>query len=92
MCESDQYCPLNRPAQTRNLLLFAACTGLIYLTGPISYVGVTQAALCRELGATDATANLPKTVYSATTVAPELRMPSRWPARPPTYTAPPVAP
>src|SRR5262249_49566837 len=63
-------CPLSRPAQTRNLLLFAGCTGLIYLTGPISYVGPTQASLCRELGASDATANLPKTLYLALTVSP----------------------
>jgi MFS family permease len=67
---SGNDCPLSRPAQTRNLLLFAACTGLVYLTGPISYVGPTQASLCRELGSSDATANLPKTLYLALTVSP----------------------
>ena len=42
-------CPLDQAAQTRNLLLFAACTALQYLTAPVAYVGVVQAPLCHEL-------------------------------------------
>jgi MFS family permease len=62
-------CPLDRSAQTRNLLLFAACTGLQYLAAPIGYVAV-QASLCELLGASAATANLPQSVYLGLTFAP----------------------
>ena len=65
-------CPLSRGQQTRNLLLFAACTGLQYLAAPVGYVGVTQASLCHELGASDKVANLPETAYLALTFAPVL--------------------
>lgn len=65
-------CPLSRAEQTRNLLLFAACTGLIYLAAPVGYVGVTQASLCHELGASSAVANLPETAYLAMTATPVL--------------------
>ena len=63
-------CPLPQRDQTKNLLLFAACTGLQYLAAPVGYVGVTQASLCHELGSSDATANLPETVYLGLTFAP----------------------
>ena len=33
--------PLTPSQQTRNLLLFAVCTGLQYLAAPVGYVGVT---------------------------------------------------
>ena len=61
---------LARGEQTRNLLLFASCTGAIYLAAPVGYVGVTQASLCDRLGASDAVANLPATAYFTMTVAP----------------------
>lgn len=63
-------CPLGRGAQTRNLLLFAACTGLQYLAAPVGYVGVTQASLCDKLGASATVANLPATMYFAGTAVP----------------------
>ncbi len=63
-------CALSRGEQTRNLLLFATCTGAIYLAAPVGYVGVTQASLCHRLGASDAVANLPATVYFAMTLMP----------------------
>jgi MFS family permease len=73
MATTDQNlasdCPLDRAAQTRNLLLFAGCTGLQYLAAPIGYVTV-QASLCKMLGASDATANLPQSVYLGLTFAP----------------------
>lgn len=63
-------CPLSRAQQTRNLLLFGSCVGAIYLTAPIGYVGVTQAPLCRRLGASDAVANLPQSLYMVMTAVP----------------------
>ncbi|ODT98036.1 MAG: hypothetical protein ABS79_06540 [Planctomycetes bacterium SCN 63-9] len=67
-----QPCPLDQRDQTRNLILFAACTGLIYLSAPIMYVGVLQASLCKRLGASDANSNLPATAYFAMTGMPVL--------------------
>lgn len=61
---------LSGDEQSRNLLLFGACTGAIYLAAPVGYVGVTQASLCRELHASDTAANLPAMVYFSLTVMP----------------------
>lgn len=61
---------LSRGEQSRNLLLFGACTGAIYLAAPVGYVGVTQASLCRELHGSDTAANLPAMVYFSLTVMP----------------------
>ena len=66
----DTDCPLTRGEQTRNLLLFATCTGAIYLAAPVGYVGLTQASLCDRLGASATVANLPATAYFAFTVMP----------------------
>jgi hypothetical protein len=63
-------CPLPRAAQTRNLLIFGACTGLIYLAAPVLYIGVTQGALCKRLGASTTVANLPGSVYFLTMFMP----------------------
>src|SRR5262245_23640332 len=57
-------CPLSRRQQTRNLLIFAACISLNYLTAPVSYVSV-QPGLCSKLGASDTVANMPLTLYLA---------------------------
>lgn len=65
-------CPLPAAHQQRNLLLFAACTGLQYLSAPVLYVGMTQAALCDHLGAGPKVANLPGTMYFAMTTVPAL--------------------
>jgi MFS family permease len=62
--------PLSRSAQTRNLILFATCTGLQYLAAPVLYVGITQASLCDRLGASAKVANLPATFFFALTVMP----------------------
>ncbi len=56
-------CPLSRPEQTRNLVLFGVNTALIYLGSPVIYVGVVQAALFRDLKAPDTVANLPASMY-----------------------------
>jgi MFS family permease len=45
--------------QRRNLLIFASCVALQYLAAPVIYVGITQAALLKQLGANATLANLP---------------------------------
>jgi MFS family permease len=65
-------CPLSLGQQNQNLLLFASCTGLLYLAAPVLYIGVTQASLCAQLGAKARTANLPATLFFAMTAAPAL--------------------
>src|SRR5215813_7601865 len=65
-------CSLDRAAQTRNLLLFAACFGANYLAAPVGYVGVTQASLCEALGAGETVANLPLSIYLGMTAFPVL--------------------
>lgn len=62
--------PLSSSQQTRNVMVFAACTGLQYLAAPVLYVGMTQAALCKRLGATPKVANLPEMAFFVMTVAP----------------------
>ncbi|MGE0608249.1 MAG: hypothetical protein AB7O62_14225 [Pirellulales bacterium] len=56
-------CPLTAAEQRRNLLLFGANIGLIYLGAPVLYVGLTQAALLQHLGASNTFANLPSSFY-----------------------------
>ena len=68
--ETLQSCSLPWPAQRRNLILFAACTGMQYLAAPVLYVGITQASLCDHLGADARTSNLPGTLYFAMTAMP----------------------
>lgn len=60
-------CPLPASMQTRNLLIFAANWGLIYLASPVTYVGVFQATLVDTLQFTNKQANLPAGVYLWTT-------------------------
>jgi hypothetical protein len=62
-------CPLSAQEQTRNLLLYAANVGLVYLGAPVLYVGI-QAALCEKLGANKTVSNLPSSVYFAMTPVP----------------------
>src|SRR5262245_61093873 len=69
---SSATCPLSWPQQRRNLILFAACTGMQYLAAPVLYVGVTQASLCEHLGADARTSNLPGTLFFAMTAMPAL--------------------
>lgn len=68
--DDPDACPLSRPQQTRNMLLFAACMGLNYLAAPISYVGIVQASLCDKLQATPVQANLPLSFYMGFAIAP----------------------
>jgi hypothetical protein len=56
-------CPLPSWAQTRNLVLFGATVGLIYLGSPVLYVGKTAASLCQKLDAPPDIANLPSSAY-----------------------------
>jgi MFS family permease len=65
-------CPLAWPEQRRNLVLFAACTGMQYLAAPVLYVGITQASLCQRLEADTRTANLPATLFFAMTAMPAI--------------------
>src|SRR4051794_14323550 len=65
-------CPLDRSQQLRNLWIFALCFWLTYLAAPITYIGKNQAALCQRLGASDTIANLPATLYFATSFVPVL--------------------
>ncbi len=65
-------CPLPAAAQARNLWIYACCFWLQYLAAPVTYVGKNQAALCRGLGAEDVVANLPGTLYFATSFLPIL--------------------
>ncbi|MBI3864525.1 MAG: MFS transporter [Planctomycetia bacterium] len=62
--------PLSVAQQTRNVIVFAACTGLQYLAAPVLYVGMTQASLCKRLGASPVVANLPEMAFFVMTVAP----------------------
>jgi hypothetical protein len=63
-------CPLDLSDQTRNLWLFATCTGLIYLCAPVLYVGTTQASLCSRLGGSVEVSNRPAAAFFALTVTP----------------------
>src|SRR5262245_35221519 len=65
-------CPLSLPEQRRNLVIFAACTGMQYLAAPALYVGITQASLCKRLEADTRTANLPATLFFAMTAMPAI--------------------
>ncbi|MFN0056115.1 MAG: MFS transporter [Planctomycetales bacterium] len=56
--------------QTRNVLVFAACTGLQYLAAPVLYVGMTQGSLLNNLGASPLVANLPETAFFILTATP----------------------
>jgi hypothetical protein len=56
-------CPLDRHAQTRNLIVFGVNTWLFYLASPVLLVGFLHASLCSKLGASDAVANLPSSAY-----------------------------
>lgn len=49
--------------QTRNLLLFAGCIGMVYLAAPVLYVGGTHASLLDQLEASSALANAPEVLY-----------------------------
>ena len=55
--------PLDSRLQRRNALIYASLTSLIYLAAPVLYVGFTQAAFCKRLGASDTVSNLPTTAY-----------------------------
>lgn len=68
----DDDCPLVPSLQSRNMVCFAGLWGLIYLTAPISYVGVTHANLLHDLGNSDTLANLPHGVYQWMTGFPVL--------------------
>ncbi|MBI3861728.1 MAG: hypothetical protein HY290_07515 [Planctomycetia bacterium] len=70
--DPGEDCPLAGARQTRNVICFAALWCCIYLTAPVSYVGVTQANLLKALDNTDTVANLPHAVYQWMTAFPVL--------------------
>ena len=45
--------------QQRNLIVFASCVALQYLSAPVIYVGITQGSLLDKLGANPVIANIP---------------------------------
>lgn len=54
----------------RNAVLFLICYILIFFSVPVDYVGVVQAALCINLGASSFVANLPASTFLLGCVAP----------------------
>jgi len=64
--------PLSDREQARNIVLFAAVWGLVYLAAPVLYVGLVQAALLEKLGADKATSNLPASIVLWMTPVPVL--------------------
>jgi len=56
--------------QTRNVIVFSACTCLQYMAGPLLYVGPQQGALCESLGASPLVANLPEAAFYLMVVTP----------------------
>jgi len=69
---AEDDCPLSAALQTRNIACFTGVWCLIYLTAPVSYVGVTHANLLHDLGNSDTMANLPHAVYQWMTALPVL--------------------
>lgn len=69
---SDDDCPLSPAQQARNIFCYAGFWCLVYLTAPVTYVGLTHANLLKELGNTDMVANLPHAVYQWLTALPIL--------------------
>jgi hypothetical protein len=65
-------CPLTPAEQTRNIALYAANIGLVYLASPVTYVGLVHGGLLNRLGFSDTIANLPASVYLWTTPLPVL--------------------
>ncbi len=53
-------------------MLFAGGIGMQYLMGPLAYVGITQASLCKKLGASATMSNLPASLFFAMTATPAL--------------------
>ena len=69
--EHGRRLPVVRRLQTRKSCL-AGLWCLIYLTAPVSYVGVTHANLLHEFGNSDTVANLPHAAYQWMTGLPVL--------------------
>jgi len=68
--DSARAVALPAATQTRNLLLFAGCIGMVYLAAPVLYVGGTHAALLDQLEASSALANSPEVLYLLCLFAP----------------------
>lgn len=63
-------CSLTEREQTRNLLLVAVNTGLMFLASPVLFIGVVHAALAEQLGVSATAANLPAAAYLVLSVLP----------------------
>ena len=70
MAAADGDIPLSARRQKLNICIYATNVGLVYLGCPVFYVGITAAALCKRLDASDAISNLPATAYFFGTLAP----------------------
>lgn len=69
---AEDDCPLAVRLQMRNVYCSAGLWCLIYLSAPVSYVGVTHANLLNGLGTPDKIANLPHAAYQWMTAFPVL--------------------
>jgi hypothetical protein len=73
--------PITANMNSRNGRVYMFSVLLMYLTAPVAYVGVVQAALCDELGASSTVANLPASAYMLGAFAPffvSWVVPPRW--------------
>jgi hypothetical protein len=62
--------PITPELDRHNGRLYMFSVLLMYATAPVAYVGVIQAALCDQLGASSTVANLPATAYMMGAFAP----------------------
>lgn len=58
--------------QRRNMMIYAGNVCLVFMAAPVIYIGIVQAVLLRKLGASNAVANMPATMYLAATPLPVL--------------------
>jgi hypothetical protein len=63
-------CPLPVSVQRRNIVCFGVYWGIVYLTAPITYIGLVHANLLKALGNNDTISNLPSAMYLWMTIVP----------------------
>ncbi len=63
-------CPLPVNVQRRNIACFATYWGIVYLTAPITYVGLVHSNLLNTLKNNDTICNFPSAVYLWMTIVP----------------------
>ncbi len=63
-------CPLPVSVQRRNIGCFATYWGIVYLTAPITYIGLVHVNLLKALGNSDTICSLPSAMYLWMTIVP----------------------